>query len=91
MRFKRVFAIGVSLVVLGVFASGCRSNKEGSVQSSETEKGSTHLTGSYLKQDITRNGEITNGKDNVRVLDRDKIDQSGAADLNEFLRLQGVR
>jgi hypothetical protein len=88
---KRMSAIGIPLVALGLLATGCCCDKAGSAQSGNSEKGATQLTGSYLKQDITRNGEITNGKDNVRVLDREKIDRSGAADVNEFLRLQGVR
>jgi hypothetical protein len=78
-------------IALGWFVTGCSSAKQGTVHSADTEKGATYLTGSYLLQDISRNGEITNGKDHVRVLDREKIDGSGASDLKQFLQLQGVR
>lgn len=85
------FLVLVLSVAFGWFMTGCSSHQPSGSQTGQTEKGGTYLTGSYLKQDVTRNGEITNGKDNVRTLDRDKMDQSGAADLNQFLRLQGVR
>jgi hypothetical protein len=88
---KRTCVIGLCLVALGLFAAGCSSDKAGSAQSGDAEKGATRLTGTYLEQDVTRNGEITNGKDPVRVLDREKIDQTGASDVNQLLRLQGVR
>jgi hypothetical protein len=87
---SRNFSFLVLSVALGWFVTGCSSHQPDASQSGKTEKEAT-LTGTYLKQDVTRNGEITNGKDNVRVLDREKMDQSGASDLNQFLRLQGVR
>ena len=90
VRVSRNFSILVLLVALGWFVTGCSSHQPNAPQSGHTDKEAT-LTGTYLKQDVTRNGEITNGKDNVRVLDREKMDQSGASDLNQFLRLQGVR
>lgn len=77
--------------VLGSFLLGCASHEPVGGENGGAKAEPTHLTGSYLKQNVTQNGEITNGKDNVRVLDRDKIDQSGAKDLNQFLQLQGVR
>jgi len=88
---RRATVFGVLVAALGFFAAGCCCHKEGSTQSAKSGEGGTYMTGSYLKQDVKQSGEITNGKDNVRVLDRDKIDRSGAADVNEFLRTQGVR
>jgi hypothetical protein len=82
---------GALLFALGLFLVGCASHEPVGGESGGNKAEPTHLTGSYLKQNVTKNGEITNGKDNVRVLDRDKIDQSGAKDLNQFLQLQGVR
>ena len=91
LHLRSASVFGVLLAALGLLATGCSSPKEGSTQSGQSGEKETYLTGSYLKQDVSKHGEITNGKDNVRVLDRDKIDQSGAADVNEFLRTQGVR
>jgi hypothetical protein len=88
---KRVSVFGIQMVALGLLATGCSSDNTGSAQSGRTGEKPTSLTGTYLKQDVSRNGEITNGKDNVRILDREKIDRSGASDLNQFLQLQGVR
>src|SRR5436309_3226680 len=49
-----------------------------------------HLTGSYLKQTITRNGRITDGFSQVTVIDRDAIDRSGATTVKQVLVRQGV-
>ncbi len=49
------------------------------------------LTGSYIKQDIRRNGIVTDGKNPVFVLDNDWIHQSGAADLSQLLIRSGFR
>jgi outer membrane cobalamin receptor len=49
------------------------------------------LTGSNIKQDIRRNGRITDGASNVEVIDRTAIERSGAADLKQALALSGVR
>jgi hypothetical protein len=49
-----------------------------------------YMTGSYLPQSVNRNGALTDGRNNVRVLDRSDIDRSGGADLRQSLRLQGV-
>ena len=48
------------------------------------------LTGSYIKQNITRNGRITDGMSQVIVLDRETIERSGASDLKQLLSHQGV-
>jgi hypothetical protein len=89
--FNRSFFPWLLTVALGWFVTGCSSHQPDTGQSVGAQSGSTDLTGSYLNQDITRNGEITNGKDNVQVLDRNKIDRSGATDVNQFLKTQGVR
>ena len=44
------------------------------------------LTGSRLKQKIRRSGRVTDGANPVVVLDRDTIEQSGAATLRQLLR-----
>jgi len=49
-----------------------------------------YLTGSYVPQDVDRNGPVSNGKSNVRVIDRSDINQSGGADVNQTLRQLGV-
>ncbi len=49
-----------------------------------------YLTGSYVPQDVERNGPVSNGKSNVRVLDQSDINQSGGADVNQTLRQLGV-
>jgi outer membrane receptor for monomeric catechols len=49
------------------------------------------LTGSYLKTQYRRNGMVTDGPNNVLVIDRKTIDQSGAADLRQLLYRTGLR
>jgi hypothetical protein len=48
------------------------------------------LTGSYIKQDIHRNGVVTDSVSPVVVLDSDAIQSSGAADLREVLVRKGL-
>ena len=45
-----------------------------------------YMTGSYLPQNVSRNGPVTDGRNNVRVLDRSDIDRSGGADRKQSLR-----
>jgi hypothetical protein len=49
------------------------------------------LTGSYIKRDIRRNGVVTDGPSPVFVLDRQRIETSGAADLSQVLIRSGFR
>jgi hypothetical protein len=53
-------------------------------------KGGVLMTGSYIKQPIRRNGRITDGANQVIVLDRDTIERSGASDLKQLLVHQGI-
>ena len=54
------------------------------------DKAGVMLTGSYIKQNITRTGRITDGMSQVIVLDRETIERSGASDLKQLLSHQGV-
>ena len=48
------------------------------------------LTGSYIKRDVHRNGQITDGMNPVLVIDSKMIQTSGASDLRQLLVHQGV-
>jgi hypothetical protein len=48
------------------------------------------LTGSYIKQEVRRNGIVTDGAHPVVVLDSEAIRNSGAADLREALVFRGL-
>jgi outer membrane cobalamin receptor len=80
------------LILTGILAlaagSGCTTQKNAT---ETTGQHYDHLTGSYLPQDVDRNGPVSNGKSNVQVLDRSDIDNSGATDVNQTLRKSGVR
>ncbi len=47
------------------------------------------LTGSYIKQDLPRNGQIAVGTTPMYVIDSKTIQNSGAADLRQLLIRQG--
>jgi hypothetical protein len=93
-RCETSFYMKMSLLVLAVVASlgasvlssGC-AHQTTSQQSNANER---YLTGSYVPQDVQRNGPVTNGKSNVRVLDRSDIDRSGGANLGQALRELGA-
>jgi outer membrane cobalamin receptor len=74
-------AVGTGLAMGGF---GCAGQRETS-----TER-YNYLTGSYVPQDVERNGPVTNGKNDVRVIDRSDINQSGGADVTQTLRQLGV-
>ena len=57
---------------------------------SEADSEKVLLTGSYIKQNIRRNGRITDGPSQVIVLDRATIERSGASDLRQLLAHQGI-
>ena len=81
---KTMLSIAIAALVL-TLAAGCAH---------QTEAKSDHysnMTGSYLPQDTKRNGPVSNGTSNVRVLDRNDIDSTGAADLDQTLKKSGVR
>jgi hypothetical protein len=62
------------------------------VQKSETPKQKkVEITGSYLKRDVKKHGQITDGPYQVIVLDSATISQSGAADLGQLLVRRGIR
>ncbi len=48
------------------------------------------LTGSYIKRDVKRSGQITDGPSQVLVIDQKTIANSGASDLRQLLMRQGV-
>jgi len=58
--------------------------------SSANDKGGVPLTGSYIKQNIRRSGHITDGANQVIVIDRDTIERSGASDVRQLLVRQGI-
>jgi len=80
------------LILTGALAlaagSGCSTQKNATETNGQHYD---HLTGSYLPQDVDRNGPVTNGKNDVRVLDRSDIENSGGADLDQTLKKLGVR
>ncbi len=66
-------------------------DKAKKVESASTDqKGGTLLTGSYIKHNIRRSGQITDGPNQVLVIDRKAVEESGASDLRQLLSRQGV-
>jgi len=49
-------------------------------------KKTTKLTGSYLARSYRQSGQITDGPNQVLVIDRESIERSGASDLRDLLR-----
>lgn len=48
------------------------------------------LTGSHVKQSYRRQGQITDGPNQVVVYDRAMLERSGASSLGDFLRQRNV-
>jgi uncharacterized lipoprotein YajG len=78
--------------VAGFLGAGC-AHQQSAVDPSNTYPNSTngaYVTGSYLPQDVTRNGPVTNGKSDVRIIDQSDINRSGGANVGQSLRQLGV-
>ncbi len=84
---KTIMLILTAALVIAA-GSGCATQKNAS---ETTGQHYNHLTGSYIPQEVDRNGPVTNGKNDVRVLDRSDIENSGGADLDQALKKSGVR
>jgi hypothetical protein len=100
---KSIYWIGVFCLSLLVSASGlaCEQSSCGKAAAKKekapakqkqtatvTEK--TALTGTYIKRDVRRSGQITDGPNAVMVLDSETIRRSGASDVRELLVRRGA-
>ena len=98
--------IGVFVVVASTALAGDNSDKKDSKSSTATAKakdkkaekqsGNTEtykgvrVTGSNVKQDIRKNGMITDNTGQLLVIDQQTIEKSGAVDLKQLLNKTGV-
>ena len=88
MKSKVLVLAGILPILAAGLAAGC-AHDENAAQSGERYQGA-YLTGSNVPQNATRNGPVTNGKDDLRVIDKSEIDRSGGADVGQSLRQLGV-
>ena len=89
MKVTRLMLFVVLTGLTGALVQGC-AHEHGDLQSDQRDRNESYLTGSYLPQDVNRSGPVTNGKNDVRVIDRSDLNQSGGADVNQSLRQLGV-
>ncbi len=73
-------------VALGILGAGCAHERNTNQASDQYHD----VTGSYVPQDVQKSGPVTNGKNNVRIIDRSDIDRSGGADVGQTLRQLGA-
>ena len=73
MKAKLYLTLGAAIVGVALGGVGCVGHEQTNTQKYE------YLTGSYTPQDVQRNGPISNGSSNVRVIDRSDINNSGGA------------
>ncbi len=83
---SKVLAITAGLA-LGMAAAGCARDKNATQAANGQYQ---NVTGSYVPQDVQKSGPVTNGKNNVRIIDRSEIDRSGGADVGQTLRQLGA-
>lgn len=90
---SRVLLLAASLAILaGLTGFGCAHDQK-AIRAADTYPNSTngtYLTGSNLPQNVNRNGPVTDGRNNVRVIDGSDINRSGGADVGQSLRQLGV-
>lgn len=79
--------IAFSAAALVLLASGCATNKSTNASNGQTQY--VELTGSYLKQPVTRNGLVTDGTSQVVVINQEDIRRSGASDVRQVLNRYG--
>ena|SRR5689334_8126 len=86
MKIKTLTCVAITALAAGL--AGCAHDKN-TTQASDPQN-YNYLTGSYNPQDVERNGPVTNGKSNVRVLDESDIQNSGGATVGQTLRQTGA-
>jgi hypothetical protein len=89
MKMKTFSFVAIVAFVAGI--SGCAHDKN--TTQTPGQQGTNnfqYLTGSYNSQDVQRNGPVTNGKSNVRVLDESDIENSGGATVGQALKQTGA-
>ncbi len=75
--------------VLGIGVAGCASQEQSTAQN-DYDNQYPAVTGSYIPQNVQKNGPVTNGKDNMRIIGQSELQRSGGADLNQALRQLGA-
>jgi len=101
-RQSLILALSFTLAAAsGAFAADktTDSKEKKAVKTGETEKVADSSatktvkkpTGSYIPRTIRRQGEITDGVNQLIVLDRAAIERTGASDLKQVLIRRGVR
>jgi hypothetical protein len=97
-----IFALGIALAVASNAWACDKAKDQKEAKAAPVEKGKISqpqsaqqeskvaLTGSYIKRDVRRNGQITDGPSQVAVIDAATIKNSGAADLRQLLVRQGA-
>ncbi len=90
MKAKMFLVCAVVTGAAVFLGSGCAHDRNSTETTGQENQNYGHLTGSYVPQDVQRNGPVTNGKSNVRVIDRSDIERSGGADINQTLRELGA-
>jgi len=87
MKSNTSILVALLALLAGGLGQGCAHEHNAAEASNRQQE---YLTGSYLPQEAQRSGPVTNGKNDVRVLDRSDLDRSGGADVRQSLREQGV-
>ena len=89
MKLRIPILAAMAVLLAGALGQGCAHN-ENNVRTSTNNSHESYLTGSYLPQDVERQGPVTNGKNDVRVIDGSELNRSGGADVRQSLRELGV-
>jgi hypothetical protein len=87
--FIRLTAV-TALTLTAGFGCATQQNTDQTNSPGATEKGPSYATGSYIPRDYNRSGPVTDGQNNLRIIDRSDIDRSGGADPKQTLRELGV-
>ena len=90
MKLNLYQVCALAVTAAGFLGSGCVHDSNNTQTTGQRTQTYRQLTGSYVPQDVQRNGPVTNGKSNVRVIDGSDINRSGGADLNQTLRELGA-
>lgn len=78
----------MAVLLGGVLSQGCAPDRN-AVETSKNQQ-QEYVTGSYVPQDVERSGPVTNGRNDVRIIDRSDLNHSGGADVRQSLRQLGV-
>ena len=71
-------------------ATAAATKQKAKTKQTTAQKQEILLTGSNIKREVRRNGQVSDAPNSLNIIDRKAIERSGAADLRQVLARQSA-